>query len=152
MPQIGIAEERERDLLAGGELGLFVAALGADPDHRGAERVELGQCVAVGALRGAAAGAGDVVPAGGQGCTGRTGAWVEVGDEKATGRLRQVEVAITDRRQRQRGDRQPRQVVGGAVVLRDRQLRRQRGVVGTDPPLGLRHGPLRGVPAGDEPW
>ena len=64
---------------------LLGGALGADPDHRGAERVELGEAVAEGAaLRRAAAGAGDVVPAGGRGLARDAGPRVDVGDDRPT--------------------------------------------------------------------
>ena len=76
-----VAEEREGDVLALGELALFGGALGADPDHGGAERVELGEGVAIGAaLRRAAPGAGDVVPALRQGLARDAGPRVDVGD------------------------------------------------------------------------
>lgn len=67
-----IGEQRIVDVLAGGELGLFRLALGADPDQAsGGEPLEGGEAVTVGAaLRGAAAGAGDVVPAPGSGLPG----------------------------------------------------------------------------------
>ena len=110
---------------------LFIWALGADPDDGGTERGELGEAVAVGAaLRSAAAGAGDVVPAGWRGLAGRAGAGVDVGDEAVR------EPAQPGRRfppwvegRRSYRQRHPGEVIGGTVVLGNRQVRRQLPVV-----------------------
>jgi hypothetical protein len=70
-------------VLAVGEFALFLRALGADADDGRPEGSELGEAVAVGtALRRAAAGAWNVVPAGRRRLAGLAGARVDVGDEE----------------------------------------------------------------------
>ena len=134
--EIGVAEEWEGDVLALGELALFVRGLSADADHDGSEGGELGEAVAVGAaLRRAAAGAGDVVPARGRRLTGNTGPWIDVHDEMSrfppdvggkrdvnvgAGRCGQVDRPAQGRGQRQRRQCHSGEVIGGPVVVGDR--------------------------------
>src|SRR5919204_666406 len=76
-----VAQERVGELGAGGELALLLGALRADPGDGRAQALELGEQVAEAAgLRGAAARAGDGVPAGQRLLAGDAGARVDEDD------------------------------------------------------------------------
>jgi hypothetical protein len=118
-------------VLAVGELELFGGALGADADHRGLKTVEFRKGVTVrAALRGAAAGPRNVVPAEWQRLSGATGARVEVRDQAAGCELGEIADGTVGRGQGQRRDPHAWKVVGGTVVLRHREVAGERGVVG----------------------
>jgi SAM-dependent methyltransferase len=127
-PEIGVAEQRERQAKAARCLGLVLRVLGGQPgDGRPGGRQVASVIPEAARFRGAAAGAGDHVPVGGQRVLAGPGrARVSVEDQPRHARSRGVnaEPLPRRRRQRERRDRRPGQVAGGAVVGRGGQVAR----------------------------
>jgi hypothetical protein len=108
---VAVAEQREGDVLAGRELALLVRRLCADADHGSVERGELDERITKGtALRRAASGARDVVPAGRRRLPRNPRARVDVGDEPLLRHRSQVDGSA--------------QMIRRPVILRDRQIGR----------------------------
>src|SRR5687768_15636080 len=99
-----------------GGLALVGGTLGAETVDAGAEGAQLGVVVAKRTgLRGAAAGAGDLVPAGGDVLIRPTGARVEI-DDGAAGERGEVGRFAGRGLEGDRGEGQAGEVGGGAVV------------------------------------
>src|SRR6185312_2696383 len=100
---------------------LILRVLRAEAEDSSPEGFQLGVVVAEGAgLGGAAAGSGDVVPAGEGIAVGTAGVRVEVDDGTAR-EGREVHLTPGRRGQRNRGEAQAREVVAGAVVQWNRE-------------------------------
>jgi SAM-dependent methyltransferase len=127
-PEIGVAEQRERQVKAKRGLGLVRRVLGGHSgDGRPDGRQVAGVIPEAARFGGAAAGAGDHVPVGGQRVlAGPARARVSVEDQPRRARCRDVDAERLPRRrrQRERRDRRPGQVTGGAVVRRGGQITR----------------------------
>lgn len=127
-PEIGVAEQRERQAKAKSGLGLVPRVLGGHSgDGRPGGRQVAGVIPEAARFGGAAAGAGDHVPVGGQRVlAGPARARVGIQDQPRRARCRDVDAERLPRRrrQRERRDRRPGQVTGGAVVRRGGQVTR----------------------------
>lgn len=125
-PKLTVVKQRVRNVLPLGELALLIEALRAEAEYGGAKVRQLpGAVPERTALRSATPCTRDPVPAGGKRLAGNAGLRVDVEHQRSLSEIGQVHGLPRRRSQHHCGYRRVRKVVGGPVVLGDRQVLRK---------------------------